>query len=267
LRTRGSQLRTERQFCQVGCEIIGDDGVQTDIEICVLAILGLRALGIAELTLDLNIPGFVARLTEGLEAETLAAIRKAVAQRDRDAVQKADARIGGLIAAVMEKGVHPQDLKGILFEPDMSQDIQHLCDVYDGVGTALAELGVTDVSLTVDVLEQAGFEYHKHLGFTLFSANVHGELGRGGSYDVRFGKNNDGQSETAKGFTLYMDTIGKACAMPASRDRVFVSCHDGWAVIVDLQTQGWIVVRGNDRNDNYSGCTHIYAHGKITKLN
>ena len=259
LRTRAGQMRTERQFTQVGCEIIGDAGVQTDIEICVLAVLGLRALGIKDITLDFNIPGFVSRLTQGLDTEKLAAVQKAVAQRDHQALSG----LLPVLAAVIEKEKTPADLRAMRFEPDMSQDIKHLCDVYDGVAAGMKDLGVSDVHLSVDVLEQAGFEYHERLGFTLFAKNVHGELGRGGSYDVRFGQADT--MEMAKGFTLYMDTVGRACQPPAARESVFVSAKERWGVIEKLQGEGWVVVRGNDDNNNAQVCTHIYENGKIRK--
>lgn len=258
LRTRAGQMRTERQFTQVGCEIIGDDGADTDIEICVLAVLGLKALGLGGITLDLNIPQFVTRLTRGVEGVALAQVQKAVAQRDQDALGK----IMPVLAEVMAKGRTPDGLRSLVFDPDMSADIQHLCRVYDGVKQALGQLGVTDVALSIDVLELAGFEYHKRLGFTVFAAGVHGELGRGGCYDVRFGN----AHETAKGFTLYMDTVGKAVPLHAQPDKVFVPSDASWAEIDELQKSGWIVVRGTGAGIAGYDCTHEYKNGQIIKL-
>lgn len=270
LRIQGNQLRTERQFCQVGCELIGDgSGVHGAIEICVLSILGLKALGIKDITIDLTIPNFVSRLLAGVrDGDTCLVIQKAVAQRDRDALAKIEIPQARKIVLSMEaSGAYERALEilsDIKLDAEITQDIVDLADICKGIKNALADLSIDDVSMTIDVLEQVGFEYHKAMGFTLFSKNVHGELGRGGCYDVRFGQK--GAGETAKGFTLYMDTIRKACNIPAEKKKVSVSLGEDWSVIDALQKQGWIVVRcGNDGLS--SPCTHKYENGTIIEVN
>lgn len=269
LRTRGSQMRTERQFAQVGCELIGDDnGVQTDIEVCVLAVLGLKAVGISDITLDMTIPGFVSSLLCAVKPEYRDAVEKAVAQRDIDALQALKCKTAQIIAQAMSASGGADDafsvLKKIKFKGEMAGHVTRLKDVSIGVQAALTDLGIDDVSLTVDVLEQNGFEYHRALGFTLFSAEVRGELGRGGCYNIHFGKSES--SEMAKGFTLYMDTIAQSSVTPLECDKVFVRSTEAWSVILDLQAQGWTVIRGTGAGDVPEVCTHIYENRKISKL-
>lgn len=268
LRTKGSQMRTERQFTQVGCELIGeDDGVAGDIEICMLAILGLKALGIADITLDLTVPGFVAAALEGVDSNIIDDVLKAVSRRDIDVLSKYETPQTDMLVRVM-KAAGTADgaleaLSGIECTPPIHNDIERLKAVYDGVQEALRELNITDVDLTVDMVEQDGFEYHKSLGLTLFAKSVHGELGRGGCYDVRFGTQDD--FETAKGFTLYMDTISKCVKPLTSPKTVFVAVSEGWAVLDQLQNDGWVTVRGC-ANNVPSYCTHLYQNGKVTEI-
>ncbi len=272
LRTKGNQMRTVRQFCQVGCEIIGDGGVETDVEICVLALLGLKALHFDAVTLDLTIPGFVsalipAKISKG-DQETL---WKAVSQRDRGLLATLPPKLVSALSHVMdisagskEAGAFFKAIKPKMFPKEIRADLTRLQAVCEGVARALEQLGVSGVTVTVDLLEQARFEYHKHLGFALFSPKVHGELGRGGSYDVIFGAN--GGKETAKGFTLYTDTIRKACTGAAKKEIVFVSASVKWSEITSLQEQGWTVLRGSVGNTPPAECTHRYENGQVTAI-
>ena len=271
LRTKGNQLRTVRQFCQVGCEIIGDNGAESDVEICVLAVLGLKALGFGAVTLDMTIPGFAgALIPRDADSETVQAIRRAVLQRDRDLLASLKGAEAGALSHVMEISAGTknaetlfEDLDDTILPREMQWDIARLKTVCEGIACALDELKIMDISVTVDLLEQAGFDYHRHLGFTLFSPKVHGELGRGGCYDVRFGKS--GESETAKGFTLYMDTIRKACKSVTVKGQVFVPAEAKWSEIRDLQAQGHVVVRGTGTGDDgaIARCSHRYEGGKV----
>jgi len=270
LRTRSSQLRTERQFCQVGCEIIGDGSVDTDVEICILALIGLKDIGIEDITIDLNIPGFVARLMEGedTDEDMRAKIEKAMHQRDRDVLEGLSMPVATKIAQAMDAAGGAEEalqaLEAMNLKGDLVKDIETLRSVYKEINKALHQLDVKGVCLTLDVLDQPGFEYHKGLGFTLFSTYVHGELGRGGCYDVRFGENDE--TETARGFTLYMDTIRKALATKDTPPKIYVSSTESWSVMQDLQNEGWVVVRGAQGCDFPDGCSHQYKDGEVVEI-
>ena len=56
----GSMLRPERQFLQVGSEIIGSDSILADIEIISLAYKSLKDIGIKNITLELTSKIFLA---------------------------------------------------------------------------------------------------------------------------------------------------------------------------------------------------------------
>ncbi len=258
LRTRGSQMRSERQFVQVGCELVtNDNGCDSDVEICVLAILGLKALGLEDITIDFTIPNFV----NSVLGKPDAAIEKAVKQRDVEALRSMNSILAQAMEACGAADKALLALKDIKLNDIMQGKINHLENVCAGVNAAMAELSITGVALSIDVLEQTGFEYHNDLGFTIFAANAHGELGRGGSYDLHFG--DDERSEMARGFTLYMDTILKAVSISVEKKVVFVSNSERWDIISKLQSEGWVVVRGAAASKN---CTHIYENGKVKEI-
>jgi len=248
-------MRTQRQFTQVGCEFIDSaDTAHADIEICVLAILGLKALGVSDITLDLTIPGFVPSITSALDADVQAQIHKAVAQRDADALSKMGAE-GQLLSNLMNKGGNHDALLVYLAQGDLQDASARLARIYKDVHVALKDLKIDDVTLSIDLFEQAGFEYHKAFGFTLFALNMKGELGRGGCYNVNFGDSAENTAKTAKGFTLYMDTLSKREQGLPDVKKVCVPETTGWGDVLDLQKQGWVTLRGDE---SMNECTHIY---------
>jgi len=59
IRVRGNPLKPERQFAQVGAELLGVDTAEADAEAVLLTVDALRAIGVAGLTVDLNLPTLV----------------------------------------------------------------------------------------------------------------------------------------------------------------------------------------------------------------
>ena len=98
LRVRGGELRPERQFRQVGFELVGiGAGAACDAEVILLAADALRALGIeGGLSVDLNAPTLVASLIAeaGVDAERAGPLRDALDRKDATAVEG----IGGEVA-------------------------------------------------------------------------------------------------------------------------------------------------------------------------
>src|SRR5260221_14159997 len=80
IRVRGTALKPERQFAQVGAELIGVDSAEADAEAVLLAVEALRATGVEALTIHLNLPTLVAAVAAGpqIEGETLRRPRPAL---------------------------------------------------------------------------------------------------------------------------------------------------------------------------------------------
>ena len=90
--------------------------------------------------------------------------------------------------------------------------------VLDGLAAAMPALKVT-----VDPVENRGFEYHTGISFTFFARvdperGPLGELGRGGRYQA----GDPAAPEPATGFTLYTDTILRTLPEATPRRRVLV---------------------------------------------
>lgn len=270
LRTKGSQQRTQRQFAQVGCEVIGLDSAEMDIEICVLALAGLAKLGIEDVTLDISLPRVMRSVLSHLEVskELEADVLSALDDRDVDRLAEvAGAQAEMLIALVEAAGSGEDAIKALLgtaLPEEAAQQILKLSEFYKELKTALNQFGLENVSISVDPVETKGFEYHNGLAFALFSSKARGPLGRGGRYDIVFGAADE--VESACGFTLYMDTVRGAMPEPEAKKVLFVSSSESWGTIKALQQEGWIVTRGAGHNNVSPDCTHIYKDGQISEV-
>lgn len=266
VRIRASQDRGARQFTQVGCEIIGDQDTQHQIEIAVLAVQGLKKIGVADITIDLSLPRLLDLLLAHCRVtqDEASFIQDAVRKRERDAFKGQKVKIAKLLYGLMDLQNTPGDtLKQLSKISD--RQVKALCadldEILNGVHGAIDALGFDDVQITLDVFEDKGFEYHGGIAFTLFAKNIRGELGRGGSYSLG-AQNND---ETAAGFTLYMDTVRSGFKNKAPEKMLCVSADLPWDEMQTLQAQGWRLWRGDVKNAPGT-CSHVLHDGDINEF-
>jgi ATP phosphoribosyltransferase regulatory subunit len=265
LRVRGSEIRPERQIGQVGAELIGAGGPAADVEAIAVAGAALSALGLPDLTVDITMPAMVPAIAEayGLAGESAVALRAALDHKDAAAVTALAGRAGTLLeqllfaagpAAATLAAIARLDLPG-----RARAERARLGSVLDGLTVAAPALKVT-----VDPVENRGFEYHTGISFTFFadSAAAHGplgELGRGGRYDA----GDPGASEPATGFTLYTDTILQVLPEAPAPRRVLVPFGADQARAASLREAGWVTVGALEPMGDWRaearrlGCSHV----------
>jgi ATP phosphoribosyltransferase regulatory subunit len=241
LRVKGSQLRPERQFCQAGCELIGADHVEADIEIVMLPVLALQEIGIADLSMDLTLPAFVRTLLYDCASEDL---MNALAKKDRKKVEALAGEYAPVLVPLLGlRGDLEKDLKvldGLDAPQNVREDLARLQAVARGVQAALKDLGLEkSVRLTLDPLEHSEMEYHRGISFTLYKQGARSELGRGGRYDFETGEG----AETATGFTLYMDAVRRVMPEREKGAVKDVPAGTSWKDIRKMQKGGGTVKR------------------------
>ena len=67
LRVQGSEVRPERQFGQVGAELIGAEGPAADVEVIAVAAEALLGIGVPNLSVDLTMPTLVPAIAEAFD--------------------------------------------------------------------------------------------------------------------------------------------------------------------------------------------------------
>ena len=283
LRVRGSQLRPERQFGQVGAEIIGTSAPMADVEVILMAIEALAGLGLKNLSVDLGLPTLVPALSAGLELGTATAgrLRTALSRKDTAAVADLADQLGkaatrafiAMIQASGPAGKALARLDRIELPAAARAERDALTEVVRGI-----EKGAPKLTLTVDPVEFRGFEYHSGVTYTFFALGVRGDLGRGGRYvagngvDAVTGNDGDDAGEPATGLSLFMDTILKALPDPVAAPRVYVPAGIAAAETKRLRGQGWIAVVGLEPCSNPRAearrlkCTHVVEAGQPRPL-
>ncbi len=264
LRVKGSQLRPERQFRQVGCELIGSDSALADAEMVILAVDALTKAGLINLSVDLNLPTLVQSVCRD-HAIDHAVARAALDRKDLKAVSELAGQgarvLEGLLRATGRVDHALEILPEIQLPDDAAAERDRLVEVVALVREALPAL-----SLTVDPVEHRGFEYQTGLSFTIFGNGIRGELGRGGRYRSAF------SDDTATGFTLYLDTVLRGLPKPKDTNSVLVPSDVPSGARRDLRKNGWVVVAslqsGGDaeREARDLRCTHIFRDGMAVRL-
>lgn len=251
LRVKASQLRPDRQFCQVGCELIGAGSVHDDTEIALIALNALSTAQINNLSIDLTIPSLAdiifddQKLNQAQRDELNVLLQK----RDRDGLaenkkSKAAQILVMLLDASGTADEAIKELNKIKLPKAASAQVQHLIAVYNELTQALMAYDLMDINITFDLIERRGFEYQKGVSFTIFSKDVRGELGRGGRYDIAY--QDSDVSESATGFTLYMDGMMQAYTGTQSHEYQVVDHDTDWKKIRTLQKNGEKVIRGKE---------------------
>jgi len=271
LRVRGGELRPERQFRQVGFELIGiGEGAVCDAEVILLAADALAGLGIeGTLSVDLNAPTLVASLLreEGFDADEAGPIRAALDRKDATAVEEAAGEDAGPLLHLLQAAGPAERARKVLqplaLPGAAAAALAHLLEV-----AALLREAAPELPLTIDPVEWRGFEYHSGTGFSLFAGGVRSELGRGGRYRVSEGAG----AEEAAGCTLYLDTLLRAAPPPPPPRRIYLPCATPRADAAALREEGWVTVAGLAPEADAAaeaarlGCSHLWRDGAARPL-
>jgi len=268
LRVMGTQLRPERQFAQVGAELIGSADPGADIEVITVAVSALEEVGVSGVSVDLGLPTLVPAIMEGadMEPETAQRLRTALDRKDAADVKALTKTLGkqrtdsllALLAAVGPAEGAVAALGRLKLSKAAAQERDKLVAVVQGTRAV-----APDMKMTVDPVENRGFEYHTGVTFTLFAKNVRGELGSGGRYLA------GGGGEPATGFTLFMDSVLRALPAEPENRRIYVPAGASARASAELRAEGWVTIAGLGNTADPAKeakrlrCGHVFLDGEV----
>jgi ATP phosphoribosyltransferase regulatory subunit len=258
LRVKGSQLEPERQFSQAGFELIGADAGAADAEVIIVVAEALQALGVADISIDLGLPTLVPAILAAHAPKDAERLRAALDHKDVAEIKAAGGEAGALLTALVDASGPYQDAAariGKLQLPATAKAAwQGLVSVAEAVRSAAPTL-----ALTVDAVENRGFEYHTGVTFSVFARGSQRELGRGGRYSLGAG------GEPATGATLLVDALLGVVPRGAATWSLYAPFGTPRNVVATWQVKGWRVVAGLGKvNDDSAeakrlGCSHVLA--------
>lgn len=278
LRIRGSQLRPERQFSQAGAEMIGSNDPRADAEMVLMAAETLRTLGISDIKVDLCQPTLVPNVMSAMniDGDASTALRAALDAKDAAEVKKRADALGAeakslfvqlLAASGPSEAVAPK-IGALPLTGAAAEARDTLLEIVE-----LIERADPTLDMTLDAVENRGFEYHTGVTFTLFAPGVRGEIGSGGRYIAGLNDSADNSDgEAATGFTLFLDSILRALAVPEEAPKAYLPNGTDRSAGERLRNEGYRTVEGHSdvagATDEAQrlGCTHILLDGTPTPL-
>ncbi len=267
LHTRPENTGGNRSPLQVGAELYGHKGIESDIEVLCLMIETIKKAGIENIHIDLGHVGIynnlvrLAKLDDDGESELFGVLqRKAMPELD-DMISAGSlsTEAGQMFKALITSNGSINDFKEArVFFDSISSEIKECLDelqsIIDLVGKRMSE-----VTLDFDFSELRGYHYHTGIVFTAYVPG-HGQgIAFGGRYDdigSAFGR-----ARPATGFSTDIKTLlGLSKLEPEKRMGVYVPCSDKpgqFEAIKNLRNQGEIVIcelAGQDATAEDMGC-------------
>jgi ATP phosphoribosyltransferase regulatory subunit len=239
LHTRGDPLEKTRSPMQIGAELYGHAGKESDIEVIRLMLEMLAMTGLLNVHLDLGHVGIYralakqAQLTCAQESELFDVLQRKARPE---------------LAELMDSYAITSELKTLFLKlPELNgdRDVLNKAQVIfahanEEVQQALADLtSIADtlavrfpaLAISFDLAELRGYHYHTGMVFAAFVPSIGREIARGGRYDnigAVFGR-----ARPATGFSAdlkLLTSLSKKTGIQSQRALIFAPCVDDAAL-------------------------------------
>lgn len=262
LRTRPEGLSQTRQPLQIGAELFGHAGIESDAEIQQLLVRALRVAGVGSAVVDFSHVGIFRCLMrrggvpQELELELSGALRCKDVASLRELVQ-------GLDPEVQEALLALSDLSG---GAEVLLQAQQRLPQYAEIKSALQDLRSISqwlagqgVEVSFDLAELRGYRYHSGLVFAVYAQGYAAPVALGGRYDevgAAFGR-----ARPATGFSMDLRALAGAQAVEPVEQAILAPYGDDAALcakIDALRAAGEVVVvdlPGHAEHRAELGCT------------
>ena len=245
LHTQPAGLMRTREPLQIGAELYGHAGIESDLEVQRLMLQTLALIGIEGVHLDLGHVGVFSALvrragiTHELEAELFNALQckdvpslqglvKGLPQEVQTAILALPQLYGGVEVIAHARKILPAYPEVTAALNELEQAAAHLKDLAQNVGVDLAEL--------------RGGHYHSGMVFAAYHAGSHDAIALGGRYDD-VGKS-FGRARPATGFSMDLRQLHGLLAKQAQPQGIYAPYRQDAALdaaIARLREQGEIV--------------------------
>ena len=250
LHTQPAGLTRTRELLQIGAELYGHGGLESDLEIQQLMLQSLGLLGIRAVHLDLGHVGVFralsshAGLGKELENELFAALQSKDSAALHSLVQPLDAVLRDALLAL--PALYGNCAEVLALARKLLPDSAEIGAALDALQTAASKLQPLVSSVGIDLADLRGYHYHSGMVFAAYHAGSHDAIALGGRYDD-LGKS-FGRARAATGFSMDLRQLYRLlppqpahfgiCAPlfddAALRDKIAQLRAAGETVVVDL---------------------------------
>ncbi len=230
LKTHNNKAKGSRSPIQVGVELFGDSGVESDIEVISTMLNALHALGLDNLTLSLGHVAVASQLMKLAEFDAQTSLmfidilqRKAVPEyNDFIAKQTINAKLQPAFKGLLSLcGDTEEVLKNAMpllagLSDEIDENLSRLAQIND-----YFKIASTGLIIHLDLADLRGFDYHTGVIFSCYAADKKlYRIAKGGRYDgidAAFG-----EPKAATGFSLDLRSTLDILKMPASTQKITV---------------------------------------------
>jgi ATP phosphoribosyltransferase regulatory subunit len=247
LHTQPIGLTRTRELLQIGAELYGHGGLESDLEIQQLMLEALALVGISDVHLDLGHVGvFRALVTHaGLDRDLESGLFSALQNKDSATLKMLTSQ---LEAALRNALLALPEMYGNC--SDVLAKARKLLPGYPGIVSALDDLQnislklrVSVSSVGIDLADLRGYHYHSGMVFAAYHAGSHDAIALGGRYDD-LGKS-FGRARAATGFSMDLRQLYRLLPPQPARLGICAPHTDDAALrekITQLRASGEIVV-------------------------
>ncbi len=277
LRTRGNHANAgSRSPIQIGAELFGHSGLDSDLEVISLAIETVQHCRVGNIVLDLGHVGVFSRVCQQLEfsaqdeyvfSDMLS--RKSMPEIeqwiDKKSFNSADAAILRQLPELNGSIDILADAKGLF--STMSSEIQETLTYLQKLCTQL-QTHFPHLVIHLDLAELRGYSYHTGVVFQLYSQGIKREVIRGGRYDG-IGKM-FGNARPATGFSTNLRLLSRlSCDEEQISDTETIAAPTEYdsalmKLINNLRSEGHRVIRQLE-NGEHKGASQIQCNKQIVK--
>ena len=207
VRNKGSMLRPERQFLQIGAECIGETSYLADVEMMGLSYEALLSVGIKDISIEISSKLFLNEIYDNINSSFKKnKLKSFIKKKDiANSLKLVEPKYHKYLKDIFSCTGNFSDKKNNLESLKINKDNINEIENLNKINKKFLE-NYKNVSFFLDLTESDEKDYHNGVCFTIFANNVRGEIVKGGRY---ISKKILGE-ENATGFTCYMDTILRA---------------------------------------------------------
>jgi ATP phosphoribosyltransferase regulatory subunit len=204
LHTQPVGLTRTRELLQIGAELYGHSGLESDLEIQQLMLQSLILLGIKDVHLDLGHVGVFralvshAKLHKDLESELFTALQSKDSAALQDLVQPLEAKLRSALLAMPSLYGDCDDVLARAHK--LLPKHPEITSALDALQTVSGKLQALVSSIGIDLADLRGYHYHSGIVFAAYHAGSHDAIALGGRYD-ELGKS-FGRARAATGFSM-----------------------------------------------------------------
>ena len=213
LHTRPGGFAGSRSLLQVGAELFGHGGIESDVEVLHLMVETLRQAGVAEIYLDLGHVGVYRGLVAqaNLDADQEAILFDALQRKAKPEIAdilndwSLDKEVAGMLTALTELNGNESVLteaRAVL--KHANQSVRDALDNLQQIASVLQQR-IPDLKLHYDLAELRGYHYHTGAVFAAYVPGRGQAIAQGGRYDG-IGRA-FGLSRPATGFSTDLRTL------------------------------------------------------------